>query len=212
VKARTHRKAVIKHLYTFCREKGLLSRAEDPTLDLALPQTGVSKKKRAVTREEFERTFEKLLEEQYRDVLTLQGGTAMHITEAQRLARGQGFVGADSVAIQHKRGTLHRQVVRPEIVAAARRVQERGSFSISRYSKAVRKAAREAGVRPWSPGGMRTSVTTWLLEDGATMDAVSTWLGHLSLATTKKFYARWATIPLPGSMRAPLRLVEGVTG
>jgi len=36
---------------------------------------------------------------------------------------------------------------------------------------------------------------------------VSTWLGHLSPATTKRFYARLATIPLPGTARPPLRLV-----
>lgn len=127
VKARTHRKAVIKHLYTFCREKGLLSRDEDPTFDLALPQAGggVSKKERAVTREEFERTFAKLTDEHHRDILALQAGTGMHVTEAQRLARGQGLVGPDLVAIQHKRGTVHRQSVRPDVAAAARRVRER---------------------------------------------------------------------------------------
>ena len=213
VKARTHRKAVIKHLYTYCREKGLLSRDEDPTFDLALPQSGggAPKRRRAVTREEFSRTFEKLVEDQYRDILTLQAGTGMHVTEAQRLARREGFVGANFVAIQHKRGTLHRQAVESDIVAAARRVQERGSFSISRYSKAVRRAARDAGVRPWAPGGMRHTVTTWLLDGGATLDEVSTWLGHLSPATTKRFYARWATIPLPGTPRPALRVVEGAT-
>ena len=209
VKARTHRKAVIKHLYTFCREKGLISRDEDPTFDLALPQAGggMSKKERAITRDEFGRTFEKVTEEQYRDILTLQAGTGMHVSEAQRLARGQGLVGPDFVAVQHKRGTLHRQAVKPDVMTAARRIQERGSFSVSRYSKAVRKAAKAAGMRPWAPGSMRHSVTTWLLDEGATLDQVSTWLGHLSPATTKRFYARLATIPLPGTARPPLRLV-----
>lgn len=205
-KAKTHRKAVIKHLYSYLREQGLLTRNEDPTLDFVLgtSTTGKPKKKRSVSREDFTATLAKMPDE-YRDILLVQGGSGMHVTEVYRLASGHGEVGATFIGIQHKRGTVHRQAVEAQVIEAAQRVQERGGFSISRYAKAVRKAAKDAGVKPWSPGGMRHTVTVWMLQDGATLAEVSTWLGHLSPATTKKFYSEWATIPMPSTRK--LRVV-----
>lgn len=206
-KAKAHRTATIKHLYSYLREAGVVERGEDPTLDIvveAAPPKATGRKKRSVSRADFKATLGKMPEE-YRDILIVQGGSGAHVTEVYRLAIGEGEVGANHIGIQHKRGTTHRQTVEPHVAQAAARVQERGGFSISRYAKAVRQAAKDAGIKPWSPGGMRHTVTTWMLQEGATLAEVSTWLGHLSPATTKRFYSEWATIPMP-SRRPALRV------
>jgi integrase len=211
-KARHHRVAAIKHLYAWLRDEGVITRGEDPTLDLKGGQqksAAAQGRMRAISRDEFAKTFAKVDSAVYRDVLTVLSGSGAHVEEVLRLAQGQGEIGANTIAFPHKIGRFHRQRVEPFVAQAAQRVRDAGGFSISRLSKTVRQAAKDAVVRPWAPGSMRHSVATWLFEEGSTLEEISQWLGHLSPATTRKFYAAFAAAPIPkgASFSAPRYLV-----
>jgi len=47
-------------------------------------------------------------------------------------------------------------------------------------------------VHSFGPGQLRHSVATWMVNSGVPIAAVSTYLGHRSMATTRAFYARFA--------------------
>ena len=47
----------------------------------------------------------------------------------------------------------------------------------------------EPGYEGFAPGAFRHSVATWLFNAGVPLPVISTVLGHMSPATTKKFYA-----------------------
>jgi len=194
--ARSHRIACIKHLYTYLRERGRLTRNEDPSLDLKQPPVRPTKDERAVSRKDFEATLAKL-GPPYHDILVLQSLTGMHVTEALRLAQGEGTIASRVLVLAHKSGREHRMSVDERASDAAQRLRDRGGFSVSRYSKAVREAATAAGVRPWAPGSMRHTVGTWLVEEGAPLAEVSAWLGHASVVTTRRSCAKHAKVPQP---------------
>lgn len=202
VKARHHRAAVAKALFAWLRQTGRITRKDDPTLDLKIEQPKPAAwqgRNRAISRADFDATFAKIRSDTYRDVLRALEGTGAHVNEVYRLASGEGEIGSDTLGLSHKLGHLHRMKVSPETVAAAKRLLAGGGFSVSRFAKAVRRAAKEAGVAPWSPGGMRHSVASWLFASGSRLEEISAWLGHLSPATTRKFYAAFSAAPMPNS-------------
>ncbi len=47
-------------------------------------------------------------------------------------------------------------------------------------------------MHSFGPGQLRHSVATWMVNSGVPIAAVSTYLGHRSMATTRAFYARFA--------------------
>ena len=202
-----HKVAVLKALYTWLRrERREISLAEDPTagggLTIPLPRRPHGKGPKAIPRERVE-LVRKHLVGGWADALDLQYATAWHVTEVKRFA-AEGEVDPPSAAqkeqgvaailtVEHKSGAPHRTAVDATTLAAAMRLRERGGFAISWYHRAVKSACKAAGVTPFGPGVMRHSVSTWAVDAGADMPAVSTFLGHLSAQTTKKFYATHAT-------------------
>src|SRR6266568_631781 len=198
-----NRIASLKAFCSWLRDtRGLLTRQEDVTLDIAIPVPTPAQWRgppRAITREVFTKTLEHI-DPAYVDVVTFLGATGAHTTEALRLAKGQGEVTAQSVTIFHKGGRQHRMAVDPEIVEAANRMRARGGFSVSRLMKAIKDACVKAKVDSWAPGALRHSCATWMIGDGASIEAVATYLNH-DIQTLKKYYSV-AVIPKP--MTKPL--------
>jgi integrase len=200
---------VLKTLYTWLRteREGDSSRrlklSEDPTAGgmLKLPQAQGSAEPVAIAWPSVERVRKHLLGT-YRDAFTLQMESGWHVTEVERFAVGgqiaepnepQWAKGMCAVlTVLHKSGSVHRTGVSEATAEAARRLRQRGAFSPREYYKAVASACRVAKVKPFAPGVLRHSVATRMVEAGVALPEVSTFLGHKSMQTTKKFYARFA--------------------
>ncbi len=195
-------------LYTWLRrERRDITLAEDPTAGggLTIPagkkQHGVGPK--AVPREHVELARKHLIGG-WADALDLQTATGWHVSEVKRFAtsgeiepataaqKEQGI--AAVLVVEHKSGAQHPTAVDAKTLAAATSLRERGGFAISWYHRAVKSAGKAAGLKkPFGPGVMRHSVATWAINEGADLATPSTFLGHHSVQTTKKFYATHAT-------------------
>lgn len=186
------------------REKGLLKKHEDATVDLAPPKG----RPRKVTdprdmRLEDVRAVAPHLADHPRDILVLQMGTGWHLSEVRRFAeRGQLHVPreGDVLAVlitEHKGGRLTQTPLRhPEHVEAAKRLKLRGGILtdwVLNYH--ARRASEAAGLkRRFYFGSMRHSVGTWAVEAGAREAEVSEFFGHRSRTTTRDTYVR-AKVP-----------------
>lgn len=219
--SRMHR---IEALKAFCawlrKEKGLLRHAEDPTLDLAVPQAAPAKlrRRKVAAREDVRKALEVMTNGEVRDLLLLQVATAFHLSECRRFAQEGEILepppGTDLLAIirvKHKSGEPTRAPIRyPEHLAAARRIRARGRIP-SRYfiDRAIDEACTAAKVPYFHPGSMRHSVMTWAVEAGAHPRDVAEFGGHKSDRTTRKFYldTAYPTVTVP-----VLRLVSGGEG
>ena len=212
--SRTHRVAVIKSLYSYLRqETHAIKATEDPTLGtLSVPQANPEQftRSKVVPREHVLLVIEHLTSP-WRDALLLQAATGWHVSEVTRFAtkgtiepvpahERQSAVAGIVVSPLHKSGAPIRTRVGPEALEAAKRLRSHGVFSERDYYRAVKAACCAVmrpdggvGVPPFSPGMMRHSVATWAVEDGADLASVSTFLGHKSAWTTKRFYATFAT-------------------
>lgn len=209
---RQHRVIALKALCAWLRtERHVLSRAEDVTQDLRVPQARPEKHRRRKAVEVSRvRAVLPHLGERMRDVLAVAAATGWHTTEIQRFARGEeaeivdGVHGSSTLAIlvvRHKSGSLTRTPVQSrEALEAARRIRERGTFP-KRANEQLREAARAAKVEPFTLGVMRHSVGTWAVEAGALPEVVAEFLGHRDPRTTRRFYidvaAPTATVDLP---------------
>lgn len=161
-KRKTSRRHRIEAIKAFCswlrREKGLLSLAEDRTVDLAVPQVvaAKTKRRRAVRQndvrlvlaklEQGKRAHSNAMGERWlprppadtlatRDVMLLQAGTAWHISEVLRFSESGEIVrtaGHGPLAVlvtRHKSGELTRTpLVAEEHLAAAERIRARGTI------------------------------------------------------------------------------------
>jgi hypothetical protein len=206
VAANTHRIAILKTLYAWLRKtEHLLTAAEDPTFGvLSVPQRKPSERRivdKAIPREHIRRAA-RFLVGRWSALLTLQGGTGIHTTELQRFARSGrllSYVGpqrrakAVMVVPLHKNGDEHRVALNSALLAAAKRVLEGGPFTYQAYHRNVRRACLKAQVPAFTPGRMRHTVATELVNAGADMASVSTFLGHRTPQTTRAWYARFAT-------------------
>ncbi|HTS82910.1 MAG TPA: tyrosine-type recombinase/integrase [Myxococcaceae bacterium] len=205
VKGNAHRIAVLKALYSWLRKvEHRLTPAEDPTHGtLTVPQRRVGQRRvadKSVPRARVDAVLA-CMSERWRALLHLQAGTGIHTTELLRFARAgwlEGYRGpqrATSVMVVplHKNGDEHRVALDAGLDQAARAVRISGTFDPSGYHLEVRLACERAKVPPFTPGRMRHSVATWMVEAGADLASVSTFLGHRTLATTRAFYARFAT-------------------
>jgi len=215
---RPHKIAVLKAVYTWLRKvKREIALDEDPTAAGGLTMPSAKKPNRpskAVSREHVE-LARKHLVGTWRDALDLQRESGWHLTEIQRFATdgdieppvpSQREVGiAGVLVVKHKSGEQHRTAVSAGTLEAAQRLRKRGGFSIAWYHRAVKTACKAAGITPFGPGRMRHSVATWAVDDGADLATVSTFLGHRSPRTTKKFYATHAT-PRNPLLPTPTRL------
>lgn len=200
--SRRHRLAVLKALFAWLRKhEHVLTSAEDPTIDMPLPQVTPAQWKRSkvVPREHIDLVLEHLASP-WRDALLIQCGTGWHTTEVVRFAAGGSVerlprtVAQDGVAgvlalPSHKNGEPLRTRVSPEVVEAARRLLEHGSISREWYDRAVRSACAAAEIPVWTPGRIRHTVATLAVEAGSPPPVVAAFLNHKSPRTTQKFYA-----------------------
>lgn len=222
----------IKLFFKWLRtERGLVTRAQDVTLDLLTPafkarqETGESK---AVPEKDLQAVVPHL-QPHVRDVLELLAVTGWHISEVRRFARA-GRVRArdasDPAAVIATIGTFHKgrrkhftALLWQDHVDAAERIRARGKIITNgnlrrhmlRACEAVtverRKLDPKAEPVLFNMGDMRASVATWLRLAGVPMPIIAEYLGHLSASTTRKYYVDsevTATV-LP---RAALRLVR----
>jgi integrase len=213
VSGRRHRMVVVKALYSWLRkERHLLTSAEDPTLDLALPQTTPEQWRRSkiVPREHIDLVIEHLTSP-WREALTIQAGTGWHTTEVVQFAADGTIEPLPRSALQegvagvlvcplHKSGEPMRTRVSPAVVEAANRLRRHGGISREWYDRAVRAACAAVkrpdggtGIPVFTPGRLRHSVATWAIEAGADPAQVAAFHGHKSPRTTKRFYATHAS-------------------
>lgn len=219
-----HRIIAIKSFFAWLRrEKGLLITAQDPTLDLPVPQATPEKRKRrkAVPWSSIVAVAAKLTAP-YRDVLEVLVGTGMHLTELYRFAHddeselvipNQATLTTDGQPVhavlvtRHKSGDWTRiPLTRRETVDAAARIRAARVLP-KKPTEAFKTACGLAKVPVFTAGVMRHSVATWAVERGASPDAVAEFLGHKDKRTTMAFYADVA-IPTRGVPTLPLPALE----
>jgi integrase len=122
---------------------------------------------------------------------------------------------------RHKGGHIHKTRVSPQVAEIAHRLQGRGTLNINGLTRTLAWLCRKKDLRPQqdgpsaplpegvkpavTPGAFRHSVATWLMNAGVSLPVISTFLGHMSPATTKKFYATLgvAENPMLGQMQPP---------
>lgn len=196
--SRQHRIIAVKGLYAWLRrERGLLTSAQDPSLDLSVPQASPEKHRRrkAVALADVRAVLAQL-KDGYRDCLLLLASTGWHVSELERFVRddearvapGAGPV-LGVLQVRHKSGeTTRTPVVDAEVLAAAKRLRERREMP-RKFNRAIYAACDAAEVARFSPGVMRHSVATWAIEAGQSPEQVAEFLGHKSKSTTLKFYA-----------------------
>ncbi len=195
---RQHRIIALKSFFGWLRkERGLLTSAQDPTLDLMVPGAVPEKHKRrkALSRERVLAAVDKL-EPSYRDCLALLIATGWHVTELERFIREGEITGAGrgplgpmvTLATRHKNGATTRSPLsHSEHVCAAERLH--GSRTVPRkLNEAIKTACRAADVEPFTLGVMRHTVATWAIEAGATPAEVAEFLNHKDKSTTERFY------------------------
>jgi integrase len=206
--AKPQKIAVLKVVYAWLRTvRHDISTAEDPTFgQLSVPQSKPEQLRRnkALPRDHLALAIEHLASDRWRDLLRVLGGTGMHVAELERFAadgaveplprdgRAEGAEGA-IVIPSTKAGDPLRVAVGAEVLAAAKRVLEAGPFDRAHFDKAVTSACAAAGIPRFGAGQLRHSVATWAVNAGADPATVSSFLGHKSPRTTKKFYATHST-------------------
>jgi integrase len=158
------------------------------------------------------------LQAHWRAAFVIQMETGWHNTELRRFAVDgsiEPYVGKQTGAaavlmVQHKSGSQHRSAVSAAAVAAARELQGYGTFEPANYSREVKRVAGEVGVSEFTAGQLRHSVATKMINDGADLATVSTFLGHRSPQTTKGFYVTHA-VPLNPALGPPPTVPAAVT-
>lgn len=209
-----HRAKAIKLLFGWLRsERGLVTRAQDVTLDLSIPvlkAAQVSGESKAVSWDDVQ-AVASVLAPHVRDVLVVLCATGWHVEEIRRFSEAglmRQPTAADNpnallvITTVHKTGRRHSTaLVHQDHVDAAKRVREAGKvIDNNRLRKHMLRAARvvterrrekdpEAKVlEPFQLGSIRHSVATWLRQAGVTDDAIAAFLGHESKSTTRKHY------------------------
>ncbi len=208
VPSRKQRIEVIKALYGWLREeRHVLRAAEDPTLDLAVPQARPEQWKtpKAIPVAHHRKVM-KVVAKEWRPHLLVLAGTGWHVTELRFAAGGEvgamprsarrGY-GAAAVLTcpRRKSGEMQRTLVSAEVATAARKVLAAGAFWKRPFYLAVAEACTKAKVPKFEPGQYRHSVATWAIEKGDDPAAVAAFLGHKSPSTTRRFYATLAAVP-----------------
>lgn len=207
VRGRKPRIATLKAFYSWLQKARFLIEAhENPTLSLPVPQPRPEQWKRNKVIPEADHSAVLLaIEARWADLLVMLNETGWHTTELLRFAKdGRVETHADGspvvVCPQRKSGEVQRTRVGEGVAEAARRVRKAGSFSESRFFKAVREACRKARVPRFGPGQYRHTVATRMLNAGADPAAVAAFLGHKSPQTTRRFYATNAVVPVPAPL------------
>ncbi len=207
----------IKVFFAWLRqEKGAVKHAEDPTLDLKVPQSDPAKHKRRRA------TDFALIEEVYpylhprmQDTIQALAATGWHISELRRFiadkttkieepgvevldANGNRVV-AVLVAWHKSKKWTRTSIVHQKHLDAIRRLKEHGSIP-RKHNLAIATAMKHADARrrefdpawldrePFVLGTMRHSVATWSIDLGATVEQAAAHLDHADKRTTERFY------------------------
>lgn len=195
---RPHRIKSIKGFFRYLRqERGLVTRAQDCTLDLPVPQARAEKNRRrkVVPFEDVQAVFQHL-KQPTRDVLRLLTATAWHLSEVRRFAEGGEIstpLRSEALAVlvvRHKNGSFEKQTILfEEHLAAAKRLRELGALpkrmTLARHMIA---ACAAAAVPKFGLGQMRHSVLTWGVEMGASARDAAEFAHHRDATTTQKHY------------------------
>lgn len=201
---RRPRVVAIKLLFKWLRlEKRLVTRAQDVTLDIALPPSVPEKtRRRKVVELAVVRAAAAHLAPVYRDYLQLKLATSWHCTECARFIRGPSEIVAPPrpmataqgrpllavLVVKHKSGNLTRTPISDERqLEAIRRLQARGVVP-RRLNATLADACKAAEVPAFKFGVLRHSVLTWGVEAGADMHQASQFAGHRDKSTTERFY------------------------
>lgn len=214
MKRQKARIAVLKVLYTYLRKvTHALTAAEDPTLDLSVPQAKVAQHSRSkVISIEDEAKLLAALDDDWSDRIRLLSATGMHVTELVRF-RESGTIDYRDGAYHlvrpwTKAGGQHRIAATADTAAIAKRVLAADLITEDAVQNAFRRARVKAGLpKGIGPGMFRHTLATRMVEAGATPESVAAYLHHRSKQTTLKFYASLAVIPLPAT-RTKLRVVS----
>ncbi len=151
-------------------------------------------------------------------------GMGFAVTSSKRAVELAVPVDSKVLVTRHKGGQLHKTMVNIEVAKIAERLQQRGSLDLNRLTNRLAWLCRKKnlakdhdgptaplpnGVQPAvTPGAFRHSVATWLYNARTPLPVISTFLGHMSPATTKKFYATLGVAENPMLVRAHLPAVE----
>lgn len=204
---RQHRIIAIKSFYAWLRkERHVLTSANDPTLDLPVPQAIPEKHRRtkAVPLAHVRKVAPKLALP-YRDILVVMADTGMHVTEIERFIRDVDSElvrtrRGDTLAVmrfRHKSRKTHAVAInRREVLEAAERMRKRGEVP-RRMNATLARACRAAKVPVFSYGVLRHSVATWLEEQNVPTAQSIRLTGHASEKTFLNFYAD-VEIPVRG--------------
>ncbi len=204
--AKPQRIATLKVLYAWLRtERHELGAAEDPTYGaLKVPQSIPEQHRRvkALPKEHIGLVLEHLASDRWRDLLRVLAGAGMHVAELERFAadgsieplpRDGRAEGAEGVIVipSTKSGATLRVAVSADVLAAAKRVLEAGTFDRQKLTKAIHSACKVARIPAFGPGQLRHSVATAAVNAGADPARVAAFLGHKSPRTTR----RWRSPP-----------------
>jgi integrase len=203
---RRHRSEVLKAFCSWLRkERHLLSRSEDATLDLAVKARRPEQwtRPKAIPRASYLRVLA-ALPPHHRDSMILLDETGWHVSELARFVRAgtiedvpSGRSEAAILETRHKSGEPHRTAIGPDARAAAERLRKRAGFSVSKFYEAIQAACKTADVPAFTPGRFRHTFATRAIDEGVAPEAVSAYLGHKSPATMRRFYATLAAAPRP---------------
>lgn len=230
VAARMARRKAVKALCKWLRRsEGLLTRANDPSLDLAIEYAPPEKHRRrkAMTTETVEKAIAEMAKHapDVADVAIVLAATGLHISEVRRLHEGVGglFEPLDwqrpagvllNIAVLHKNkeGNERRRhavaITDPSAADAARRMMSRAQFPSRQRIRTFSKKASEAIGQKFSMGWSRHSVATWLAMQRVSDSDIAAQLGHSSTKQARSTYIDLGV----GAHPVPIPRLKLVTG
>lgn len=148
----------------------------------------------------------------YADILIVLAGTGWHVSEVMKLheikmlrdtgAHREKWVEKNPFVLvtKHKSGDIHQTLVGRNVMEAALRIlalkQDGQMFNnVAAFYRALQKACKDVGIKPFTPGRYRHTIASRAIEAGVPVEKVSAFLGHKSATTTKRFYATHAIRP-----------------
>jgi integrase len=214
---RRHRIIALKSMCSWLRERGELARAQDPTLDLKVPQGAAAKltREKLVNLKQLEAIYKHLDDQVVRDVLKLRINTGMHHAEVARIAAGevevkdlddQGEI-AGTIRFIHKSGKVHLISLNQDLLSTVRRLEACGGLPSNKTIDARLKAAAAAvgpNVKTPEQGAFRHTFITQARyagrtvlpkTTGASMEHITGITGN-SVATAEKFYDQVEVKPM----------------
>ncbi|RKH20143.1 hypothetical protein D7X74_04920 [Corallococcus sp. CA047B] len=203
---------VFKSFTSFLQDAGELDPMVNPGRFLKVPPARRNHELKGYSIEHVQKLYAALGSQAIRDVLCLQAKTGMHGTEVNRLASGDGKITvlkdqgeiAATVTFKHKTGKRFTLSLDAQGLAAAKRLQARGSAPDRQtIREAVERVGARTGLEFIHFGAIRHSFATWLVErgriynpkgGGLSLEAVAQALNHSSTRTTALHYVS-ATVP-----------------